>query len=266
MANHWMKKNPIPIVFVIISILLLVLVFVLWKSSSNSKTEIHSLQDKIRISNESITSLKNQLSSKSTELDKKTEELNNINSILKTHFSMSSTIQKDVEELAKTSEGYQSYKGVDYDGNKRYVDEFKSELSLIVSHISKYTKNLDSNKKLFEFLGYDFEKEISTLNKSIILFQIRLLDIAGYTESLKIKNLITDTMKISETKTYTINGVDYEVTLNLVREGEAQFVVNGFTTKIMKDGGMDKLPDNAEIGVVYISETEKSAGFYLGKI
>src|SRR3989339_2136177 len=58
-----------------------------------------------------------------------------------------------------------------------------------------------------------------------------------------------DTLIEKQTKTYTVGGKDYEVTLQFVDADEAQFVINGQTSRKMKDGDTDKLADGTTVGV-----------------
>src|SRR3989338_1873780 len=69
-----------------------------------------------------------------------------------------------------------------------------------------------------------------------------------------------DTLTISQTKTYTIGGKDYEITLNFVDADEAQFTINGQTSRKMKDGDTDKLADGTSIGVTDVLYQDYAGG------
>ncbi|MBI2657448.1 hypothetical protein HYX08_02005 [Candidatus Woesearchaeota archaeon] len=78
-----------------------------------------------------------------------------------------------------------------------------------------------------------------------------------------------DTLIEKQTKSYTIGGKDYEVTLNFVDADEAQFVINGQTTRKMKDGDTDKLADGTTVGVTDVLYQDYAGGihsstFFLG--
>lgn len=78
-----------------------------------------------------------------------------------------------------------------------------------------------------------------------------------------------DSLIEKQTKTYTIGGKDYEVTLNFVDADEAQFVINGQTTRKMKDGDTDKLSDGTTVGVTDVLYQDYAGGvhsatFFLG--
>ena len=78
-----------------------------------------------------------------------------------------------------------------------------------------------------------------------------------------------DTMIEKQTKTYTIGGKDYEVTLSFVDSDEAQFVINGQTTRKLKDGDTDKLADGTTVGVTDVLYQDYAGGihsatFFLG--
>ena len=71
-----------------------------------------------------------------------------------------------------------------------------------------------------------------------------------------------DTLLEKQTKTYTIGGKDYEVTNNFVDTDEAQFVINGQTTRKLKDGDTDKLSDGTTIGVTDILYQDYAGGIH----
>lgn len=78
-----------------------------------------------------------------------------------------------------------------------------------------------------------------------------------------------DTLLEKQTKTYTIGGKDYEVTLNFVDADEAQFIINGQSTRKLKDGDTDKLADGTTVGVTDVLYQDYASGihsatFFLG--
>ncbi|MBI4452372.1 hypothetical protein HY637_03010 [Candidatus Woesearchaeota archaeon] len=78
-----------------------------------------------------------------------------------------------------------------------------------------------------------------------------------------------DTLLEKQSKTYTIGGKPYEVTLNFVDTDEAQFVINGQSSRKMKDGDTDKLSDGTTVGVTDILYQDYAGGihsstFFLG--
>ncbi|RME77859.1 hypothetical protein D6774_03110 [Candidatus Woesearchaeota archaeon] len=88
---------------------------------------------------------------------------------------------------------------------------------------------------------------------------------------------VTDTLEEGQTKTYTIDGVDYEVTAVIIADsGNAgkdyvKLKVNGEITDKLAEGDTDKLSDGTEIGIrdVLANEAGETAGgdiveFYLG--
>ncbi len=58
-----------------------------------------------------------------------------------------------------------------------------------------------------------------------------------------------DTLTEKQTKTYTVVGKDYEVTLSYVDSTSAQLTVNGQTTRKMNKGDTDKLADGTNVGI-----------------
>ena len=78
-----------------------------------------------------------------------------------------------------------------------------------------------------------------------------------------------DTLLEKQTKTYTIGGKDYEVTLNFVDADEAQFIINTQSTRKLKDGDTDKLTGGTTVGVTDILYQDYAGGihsatFFLG--
>lgn len=71
-----------------------------------------------------------------------------------------------------------------------------------------------------------------------------------------------DTLLEGQTKTYTIGGKDYEVTVTFVDADEAQFTVNGQTTRKLKDGDTEKLSSGTTIGVTDILYQDYAGGIH----
>jgi hypothetical protein len=80
---------------------------------------------------------------------------------------------------------------------------------------------------------------------------------------------VTDTLGEGETKTYTIDGVDYEITAVFISDNtpaSTKFLVNGEATKELNDGETDILSNNVEIGVrsIMTNQREGIVEFFLG--
>ena len=80
---------------------------------------------------------------------------------------------------------------------------------------------------------------------------------------------VKDTLNEGSTKTYTIDGKDYEVTLIFVDKDSAKFTVNGEATRDLLDGETDKLSDGTVLGVSEILYQDYAGGvhnseFFLG--
>lgn len=80
---------------------------------------------------------------------------------------------------------------------------------------------------------------------------------------------VRDTLNEGASKTYTIDGKDYEVTLDFVDSNSAKFTINGEGTRDMIDGDTDKLSDGTVIGVSEILYQDYAGGvhnaqFFLG--
>lgn len=63
---------------------------------------------------------------------------------------------------------------------------------------------------------------------------------------------IKDTLSEGETKLYTLNGVDYEITARYVKNPYASLRVNGVVTNSLEIKGIDKMSDGSRIQVIDI--------------
>jgi hypothetical protein len=80
---------------------------------------------------------------------------------------------------------------------------------------------------------------------------------------------VLDTLSEGETKTYTINGVDYEVEVTIIASTDVLLKVNGEVTDKMQEATTFKLKDGTEIGVKTLLAQDFAGGsrlveFYLG--
>ena len=87
------------------------------------------------------------------------------------------------------------------------------------------------------------------------------------------KGATKDTLEEGETKTYTIDGVEYEVNVPIITDTGTQyvkFVVNGETTDALQDGETYKLSNGVQVGIREILPNEAGdvsqdmVTFYLG--
>ncbi|MBI2523152.1 hypothetical protein HYW19_02060 [Candidatus Woesearchaeota archaeon] len=84
-------------------------------------------------------------------------------------------------------------------------------------------------------------------------------------EKLYDTSSIIDTMRSGDTKTYTIENLDYETTLNYVDLNDASFIINGMETGALRKGETYTLSGGKIIGLVetYIQNELSSATFFL---
>ncbi len=127
-----------------------------------------------------------------------------------------------------------------------------------------------------DYDGEDIEDEsIFMLGSYYTVTQVDVTDAASDDITLELlAGQVTDTLTQGETKTFTIDGKDYEVTvLAIGNSGDAvKFLVNGEVTDNLASDETDTLSDGLEIGVRDIIETtayrESDPGsiveFYLG--
>jgi len=73
-----------------------------------------------------------------------------------------------------------------------------------------------------------------------------------------------DTISEGETKTYTVGGVDYDVSLDSISGDpeEARFTINGETTSGVEDGDTEVLEDGTTIGVTDITYQDYAGGIH----
>lgn len=67
---------------------------------------------------------------------------------------------------------------------------------------------------------------------------------------------VSDILEEGTSKTYTVEAVDYDVSLDYVSSTEAKFTVNGEVSDTLSEGGTYKLADGTELGVIDIMENE----------
>src|SRR3989344_1624662 len=124
----------------------------------------------------------------------------------------------------------------------------------------------DIEDEVFNILGVDYTFVDSDID--LVVGRVTLDFLGGD---------ITDTMEEGEIRTYTIDGVDYEVELMIVSDAgksgsdTAKFKVNGEVTDELVDGETDTLSDGLQIGIrdILPNEAEEVAGgdlveFFLG--
>jgi hypothetical protein len=141
--------------------------------------------------------------------------------------------------------------------------EFEEGLEAAEELVSGSTYQLqDLEDEVFNIFGTDFVFVDSELTGTCAVPDLTLEFIAGD---------VTDVLQEGETKTYTIDGKDYEITLVFVsnpNQGtvEAKMSVNGELTDAMQDGGTDILSDGLQIGIqeILVSERGGIVEFFLG--
>ena len=131
--------------------------------------------------------------------------------------------------------------------------------------------DIDSNSDLDDLDN----KKITMLGKEFTIINTEWAA-NGSTGKLTIdlmRGAILDTLQEGETKTYTINNTDYEVTLSLVTDtgtAYSKFIVNGETTDNLQETEIFQLSDGTLIGVKSIlpneagDVTQDVVEFYLG--
>lgn len=137
-------------------------------------------------------------------------------------------------------------------GNGDQIGRYKLEFGSAAS--TDVTDNSGTADTAGTYLD-DFEnREISLMGKTYTIVMARrttsLTD--AYQNGMKLTLMAgatTDTLLEGESKTYTVAGVDYDVTLSYVDETNAKFIVNGESSNKLSAGETYVLADKSEIGV-----------------
>ncbi len=146
----------------------------------------------------------------------------------------------------------------------RYELEFTTQLE------SDVEDSTGSASTTGTYLGDLEDVELTMLGKKFQIVTARRGATTGDGAVLTLMGgAVRDTLVEGKTKTYTVDGKDYEVSLNYVDSDEAQFIVNGQNTRKLKDGDTDKLADGTTMGVSEILYQDYAGGihsatFFLG--
>ncbi len=112
------------------------------------------------------------------------------------------------------------------------------------------------------------DTDIAMLGKTYTVVQARRQTGNAQVKLILMGGAVKDTLLEGNTKTYTIDGKDYEVTLNFVDSNSAKFTVNGEGSRDLLDGETDKLA-GVTLGVSEILYQDYAGGvhtatFFLG--
>ena len=151
----------------------------------------------------------------------------------------------------------------------KYDMEFTSSLD---SDVEDSSGNSDTTGL---FLGDLEDETITLLGREYSMVKARRTSISSddSVELTLMGGAVKDVLQEGETKTYTISGKDYEVTVTAITDSApivAKFSINGESTKSLSDGSTDKLSDGTEIGVSDIIPNEAGdvtldlVEFYIG--
>jgi len=150
----------------------------------------------------------------------------------------------------------------------RYSMEFKTSLQSDVED-STGTKTSSGT-----YLGDLEDETLSILGKDFSIVKARRAASTGSGAELTLMGgSAKDTLSEGETKTYTIEGKDYEVTVTAITDTGtiyAKFNINGESTRSLKDGDSATLSDGTQIGISDVipneagDVTQDLVEFYLG--
>lgn len=136
----------------------------------------------------------------------------------------------------------------------------------------EFTEGLESDTTGGELT--DLEDEVFNIFGTDFTFVNSVIDTSNDDVTLEfMAGDVSDTLREGETKTYTIDGVDYEVTAVFISDPsgnnaapEAKFAVNGEIADSLTDGGTDTLNNGLQIGVrdLLVNSREGVVEFFLG--
>ncbi len=107
----------------------------------------------------------------------------------------------------------------------------------------------------------DFESEkITILGKAYTIVQAKRISSGEDIKLTLIGGAIKDTLLEGETKTYTLDGRNYEIILDFVSSAGSKFTINGEATRLLGKGYLDKLSDGTSIAVSEISYGDYAGG------
>ena len=102
-------------------------------------------------------------------------------------------------------------------------------------------------------------KKLSMLGKEYTILKAAHAD-ANETALTLMAGAVSDILEEGASKTYTVGGNDYDITLDYVGTAEAKFTVNSEVTDSLAEGDTYKLADGSEIGIVDILAQEFAGG------
>jgi len=126
----------------------------------------------------------------------------------------------------------------------RYVVEFTTALQSDVDDSTGSTSTTGT------FLTDLQNTDLVMFGKTYSIVTARRLTTLGNSADLTLMGgAAKDTLIEKQTKTYTVSGKDYEVTLSYVDTTSAQLTVNGQSTRKMNKGDTDRLADGTNVGI-----------------
>ena len=160
------------------------------------------------------------------------------------------------------------YFKVNTDGNTKSSVDGTELFRFKVSFPTALKSDIDSSRDLDDLDN----KKITLLGKEYSIINTEFTTAGKLTLQL-MRGAVEDTIEGSKTKTYTIDGKDYEVTLNAVTTttpAKAQLTINGQATETLEGGQTYTLSDGTQVGIKEVLPTKADGvtpdlvTFYLG--
>jgi len=170
-----MPDNKISLILGVICVLLLIGVIATYVVFNSKVVQLTSQKQNLISEKETLSSQKEtlqaDLDSAQATIESKDKEFSDYKDVLKDYFSMSKVITEDVQILATTITEWSAEQILIYDTHKRIKDKYESQLEVMKDHIDEYKEILETNKELFQELGFDIDKEINDLEKTVPLYE-----------------------------------------------------------------------------------------------
>jgi len=179
-----------------------------------------------------------------------------------------STVVFDVSEESDVAEDPALYLRVKADADSNDLADGTEVFLFKLSFPTALKSDIDSSRDLDDLDN----KKITILGKEYSVINTEFTTGSKLTVEM-MGGAVQDTMEEGETKTYTINGNDYEVTASTITDTapfKAKFVINGETTDALEATQTATLADKTQLGIKEILPNEAGdvtadiVEFYLG--
>jgi len=160
----------------------------------------------------------------------------------------------------------------DYNDKEPTIGVKVAKKAMILNYRLDFKKDVESINTSGDLTDLE-NKKITILGQEYDIIDALQGTTTSDTKLVLMKGSLQTTMEEGETKTFTINGVEYEVNVAIITDSgdqQVKFVINGETTDALQASQTYKLADGSQIGVREIlaneagDVTQDIVEFYLG--